>query len=102
MELLKRKRAGEKISELTETESESEEEDKGAMYDTDSDLKALSEFEDEEKSPDVVRQPKTKPAPRNGAATDDDNYDSEFVVDDDNGPLGMFSNFWTIITLKKC
>lgn len=89
MELLKRKRAGEDIDELTESESDAESA-KGA-YDTDSDLQVLSEFEDEEESPEQVKEkrPKAKTTRRRASGDVEDHYDSEFVVDDDDAPLGV-------------
>lgn len=89
MELLKRKRAGENISELTETESDSDEEEAKGAYDTDSDLHALSEFEDEEESPDQENRTKSKSTRRHAVTGNEDHYDSEFVVDDDDDPLGI-------------
>lgn len=86
--MIKRQRAGEDISELTESESDEDEEEARGAYDTDSDLQALSEFEDEEESPEQERphRPETKKSrPR---TADDDHYDSEFVVEDD-APLGV-------------
>jgi hypothetical protein len=89
MELLKRKRAGETIDELTESESDGEE--AGGVYDTDSDLKALSEFEDEEESLEQVKEKraKAKTTRRRTSGDVEDHYDSEFVVDDDDAPLGV-------------
>lgn len=97
MELLKRKRAGEKITALTDSEVSDAEDGKGGVYDTDSDLQALSEFEDEEESPEILKQKTVKPKRR--AATGEDEYDSEFVVDDEEGMLGMFYN---IVISKTC
>jgi hypothetical protein len=50
--------------------------------------RVLSEFEDEEESPEQV---KPKPKARRKAANKDDHYDSDFVVEDDDVPLGMCS-----------
>jgi len=86
MELLKRKRAGENITELTESESDSELE--GGIYDSDAELKALSEFEDEEESPEAVQRPKR--TQRRGSNEDQDHYDSDFVIDDDDAPIGRY------------
>ena len=90
MELLKRKRAGEDINELTE--SGSEEEEVRAAFDTDSDFQALSEFEDEEESPEHFKKKisAAKTSRRRASGDEDqDHYDSEFVVDDDEAPLGV-------------
>jgi hypothetical protein len=80
MELLKRRRAGENIEQVTDSESESEEDN------SDEELQELSEFEDEEESPEQVRNP-TKRTNRNrkqGSDSEDD-----FIVEDDEGPLGI-------------
>jgi hypothetical protein len=89
MELLKRKRAGEKITELTDSEESDGEHGNGGVYDTDSDLDVLSDFEDEEDSPEVVKPQKPKTKQRTNAG--EDAYDSEFVVDDDETMLGKIS-----------
>jgi hypothetical protein len=92
-ELLRRKRAGEKIDELTESSSDSEEEEERGLYDSDSDLKALSEFEDESEIEEVEVRPKKKePKPRarrSNVSEDEDHYDSEFVDDDEEGLIGI-------------
>jgi hypothetical protein len=77
-ELLKRKRAGEKIEELTESESSEDEE-------SDDDLHVLEEFDDEEESPDQVR----KPAETQRRNENADGDESDFIVEDDEGPLGI-------------
>lgn len=81
LELIKRRRAGEKIDELTES-SEEEDAEKG-VYDTDSDVKALSVFEDED-SEDAIEE--VRKSLRRSVR--DDNDDS-FVVEDDEAPLGV-------------
>lgn len=82
LELLKRRRAGEKIDELTESSSDYQEE-RGA-YDSDASHAALSVFDDEEDSEEAnieaVRQ-SLRPSNRN---MDDDS----FIVSDDDAPLG--------------
>lgn len=111
MELLKRKRAGENITELTESEDD-EEEEKGGVYDTDSDLQALSEFEDEEESPETSRQQNSKQR-KQRTTNNGDEYDSEFVVDDDETMLGkksvlslekqyMYGNFLILRRRSRC
>jgi hypothetical protein len=82
LELLKRQRAGEKITELTS--SESDEEPVQALYDSDSELEVLSEFEDEEES-DGLQQVRESLRPLNRNNNDDD----DFIVDDDEDPLGV-------------
>jgi hypothetical protein len=78
LELLKRKRAGEKIEELTESESSEDEE-------SNDELQVLEEFDDEESSPDQVR----KPAREQRRNTNADDNESDFIVEDDEGPLGI-------------
>jgi hypothetical protein len=79
MELLKRRRAGENIEQVTDSESDSDEDN------DDEELQELSEFEDEEESPEQVRKP-TKPQSRN---QDDQDSEDDFVVEDEEGPLGI-------------
>jgi hypothetical protein len=78
MELLKRRRAGEDIEQITDSESDFDEDS------NDEELQELSEFEDEEESQEQVRKP-AKHSSRNR------NQDSEddFIVEDDEGPLGI-------------
>lgn len=82
LELLKRQRAGEKITELTS--SESDEEPVQALYDSDSELEVLSEFEDEEEN-DGLQQVRESLRPLNRNNNDDD----DFIVDDDEDPIGV-------------
>ncbi|RYO84744.1 hypothetical protein DL764_009284 [Monosporascus ibericus] len=108
MELLRRRRAGEKIEKLTSSESENDDERKG-IYDTDSDdeFKVLKEFDDDEDEPEEEPEEeapmprssrKSKGASRekevgrgdNGEGNDEDLDD--FVVEDDDGPLGAPAN----------
>lgn len=113
MELLRRRRAGEVVEE--DDLSSSEEEEHKAAYDTDSDHLALSEFDDDdddeaEAEPELPatgirplmakKSKKTKSrtsesqettTSRSGSrrqSEDDDNLDG-FVVEDDDGPLGV-------------
>ncbi|KAB8299960.1 hypothetical protein EYC80_000202 [Monilinia laxa] len=90
LEILKRKRAGESNPVLTDSESEEEEEARG-LYDSGSD--ALTTFEDEEDEEDEgaeevqeTRKPKSAKKP---VRENEDEYDSDFVDDDDNGLLGV-------------
>lgn len=78
MELLKRRRAGENIEQVTDSESESDEEN------DDDEFQKLSEFEDEEESPEQARKPAKRSSRNRGQDSDDD-----FVVEDDEGPLGI-------------
>lgn len=114
MELLRRRRAGEKITTLTDSDDGSNEDDEDAvttkrgMYDTDSDdeLQALKEFDDDEEEDQVQQdepQPesskrsrkdkkKLKGSPRKSqkARESEGSEDlDDFVVDDDDTPLGV-------------
>ncbi|KAI1868079.1 uncharacterized protein JN550_006567 [Neoarthrinium moseri] len=105
MELLRRRRAGEKIDRLTSSESEGED-DKRGLYDSDSndDLQALEEFPDEEEEDEVVEEdaptrkskkkkssPKKAPKQKDAADNSDDDLE-DFVVEDDEGLLGAPAN----------
>ncbi|KFY11985.1 hypothetical protein V492_04161 [Pseudogymnoascus sp. VKM F-4246] len=82
LELLKRRRAGEKIDELTESSSDYQEE--GGVYDSDGSHAALSVFDDEE-SDEAMEQVRQSLRPSNRNLDDD-----SFIVDDDeNEPLGV-------------
>ncbi|KAI1437744.1 hypothetical protein GGR50DRAFT_643986 [Xylaria sp. CBS 124048] len=94
MELLRRRRAGEKIDKLTSSESSSDEDDRRGLYDSDTEgsLVVLKEFDDEEE--ECVQE---KPAPRKlknkrekARAQNSDETDlDDFVTDDDEVPLGV-------------
>lgn len=90
LELMKRRRAGEKISQLTDTESDSEDEHRAkGIYDTDDEHEALEDFEDEEEDEEptlIVEKSKGKKKAKSKSL---DEYDSDFVVDEEDGPLGM-------------
>ncbi|KAI1423602.1 hypothetical protein F5Y12DRAFT_756884 [Xylaria sp. FL1777] len=96
MELLRRRRAGEKINQLTSSESSSGEDEKRGIYDSDSesDFEVLKTFDDEEQEVEVKEQPalrKDKPKRKREKSTDKDNSQSDlddFVTDDDDAPLG--------------
>ncbi|KAI1477767.1 hypothetical protein F4774DRAFT_181870 [Daldinia eschscholtzii] len=110
MELLRRRRAGEKIDKLTSSESSSEDEKRG-LYDTDSEEEfvALKKFDDEE-SEDEQQEEQEKPAKRSRRKekevveneqedlgdqeeNDDEDKDLEdFISDDDDAPLGAPAN----------
>lgn len=89
MELLRRKRAGEDIDELTDSTEASDEPRKG-IYDSDSDLEMLSNFEDESEPEEQAAQPRKK---KLNKAVNNDSYqlseDSDFVVEDDEGLIGV-------------
>ncbi|KAK7966957.1 uncharacterized protein PG986_001234 [Apiospora aurea] len=103
MELLKRRRAGEKIDQLTSSGSEDDVEKRG-LYDTDSDegMQALKEFDDDDEEVDIeaeVPQPskkskkskKSKSAKKAREQGSDEEKDSDldsFIESDEDGPLG--------------
>ncbi|KAH6680479.1 hypothetical protein B0J14DRAFT_266438 [Halenospora varia] len=74
MEILRRKRLGEKNPQLTSSESESEESEDDNMVE-------LSEFEDEEESDLEVQTPHQQA--RSG------NDEDDFIIDDEEGNLGV-------------
>ncbi|KAI6348588.1 hypothetical protein MCOR25_010782 [Pyricularia grisea] len=96
MELLRRRRNGEKVTELDQIdEASGDEEPQRALYDTDSDLPALDEFDDEDTdSKETSVEPrqtqssptrrKDKPAVQEGS--DADSLDS--FIDDEDGLIG--------------
>jgi hypothetical protein len=87
IELLRRKRAGEDISEVTSTESDEGDMARG-LYDStsDSERQALAEFDDEEKESgdDDIEKVRDSLQPGNS-----NRYDDEFIVDDDDEALGV-------------
>ncbi|OBT87866.1 hypothetical protein VE02_02615 [Pseudogymnoascus sp. 03VT05] len=82
LELIKRRRAGEKITELTESSSSDYEEERGA-YDSDASHAALSVFDDEDSGEDNIEQVRQSLRPGNRNMDDD-----SFIVSDDDVPLG--------------
>ncbi|KAI0875092.1 hypothetical protein GGS24DRAFT_309960 [Hypoxylon argillaceum] len=96
MELLRRRRAGEKIDQLTSSESSSGEQEKRGIYDSDPDrgFEVLQKFDDEEQEEAAEEQPalhKDRQKRKSKKPTDQDNDESDlddFVTDDDNAPLG--------------
>ncbi|TRX89584.1 hypothetical protein FHL15_009493 [Xylaria flabelliformis] len=96
MELLRRRRAGEKIDQLSSSESASDEEEKRGIYDTDSEngLEVLRDFDDEEQeevkeqpAPRKEKQKREREKPRD-QESDGGDLDG-FVTDDDDAPLGV-------------
>jgi Domain of unknown function (DUF4211) len=87
IELLRRKRAGEDISEVTSTESDEEDMARG-LYDStsDSDLQALAKFDDEENDSGDDNIEKVRDSLRPGNRNQ---YDDGFIVDDDDEALGV-------------
>ena len=107
MELLRRRRAGEKdltMSDL-DTSDEEVEGDQGALYDTDSDHQALDVFDDEsdagpeepatssKKSKEAKKKQKSKASGRGDADDDDGTADSEGnledFIDEDDDTIGV-------------
>ncbi|KAI1811502.1 hypothetical protein GGS20DRAFT_103982 [Poronia punctata] len=98
MELLRRRRAGERIDKLTSSESSaSEDETKRGIYDSDpeNEFEVLKEFDDDDEEEDDIvaekprRKTKPKPKPENTLDQDDEEGDlDDFVTDDDDAPLG--------------
>ncbi|ESZ96077.1 hypothetical protein SBOR_3554 [Sclerotinia borealis F-4128] len=86
LEILKRKRAGESNPVLTDSESEDE---AGGLYDSDSD--ALTTFEDEEDEnvEEEVQDTRKRKSPKKPIRENEDEYDSDFVDDDDDGLIGV-------------
>lgn len=86
LELLRRRRAGESIEELTESESESDD-------DQDGDFQKLDVFDDEEEEEDLAfnrnAQVKAKVRRQRGDSSDEEAGDSDFVIEDDEAPLGV-------------
>lgn len=111
-EILRRKRAGEAVNEDDEEsdEEESSSEGDGALYDSNDDFLALKEFEDEE--PDEA-PPVRKSKGKGKAMVDDDEQagdadddkegsdsDANFIVNDDDGPLGEPDEAHLLMPLK--
>ncbi len=86
-ELMLRRRAGEKILQVTDTESSSEEEQRG-MYDTNSEDEVLSHFADEseEENQEQIRRSVMN---KNKNKHKNDSDDDDFIVEDDEVPLGV-------------
>ncbi|KAI9745156.1 MAG: hypothetical protein M1818_001434 [Claussenomyces sp. TS43310] len=89
MELLRRRRAGEDISELTPSGTDEDEPQQG-LYDSDSELPALSNFDDEESESEA----NLEEVRRTIRAADRNEYDDDFVVADDDEPLGVPNGSW--------
>ncbi|KAI1120399.1 hypothetical protein F5Y10DRAFT_127314 [Nemania abortiva] len=94
MELLRRRRAGEKIDQLTSSESSSDEQEKRGIYDSDSgdDFEVLKKFDDDEEPEQEQPAPrKDKQKGKSNKSTEKGDGGSDlddFVTDDDDAPLG--------------
>ncbi|RFU31285.1 hypothetical protein B7463_g5063, partial [Scytalidium lignicola] len=92
LELLRRRRAGEKIDELTD--SDSSEEEKAALYDSQEGHEYLSDFPDESEDEAIEKitefERRKAPRRRNDEHNEDDeDEDDEFVVADEEEILGV-------------
>ncbi|KAI1489356.1 hypothetical protein F5X96DRAFT_670803 [Biscogniauxia mediterranea] len=114
MELLRRRRAGEKIDQLTSSESSSDDGgEKRGMYDTDSEdeFEVLKQFDDEEEDPEPEEPSRLKPKPKDKVSSsrkkrkenaddgDEDEDDLDDFVDDedaDDAPIGAPAHFLDI------
>lgn len=84
MELLRRKRAGEKISQVTDTEASDSEND-----DDEPEFEKLEEFEDDDEE-EEEEVPKTKQKTKRTSNVNEDSDEDDFIVeDDDDDPLGV-------------
>ncbi|KAH8812067.1 hypothetical protein F5884DRAFT_784282 [Xylogone sp. PMI_703] len=89
LELLKRRRAGEKIDQLTD--SDSSEEEKAALYDSGAGNEFLSDFPDESENEIIEKAPepsRRRTSSRRDKENDEDDDDG-FIVDDDEEMLGV-------------
>ncbi|CZT41106.1 uncharacterized protein RSE6_00796 [Rhynchosporium secalis] len=83
LELLKRRRAGENIEELTESDT-----DEGD--DNEHEFQKLDEFDDEEESPEQMKKTsKLQVRRQRGDSSDEEAGESDFVITDDEAPLGV-------------
>lgn len=90
MELMRRKRNGEKITQLTDSEfSDEDDKRKMGMYDTDSEAEVLSQFDDEEEEEDNQEKIRKSLLPQNRNKNKEDDDEDDFVVEDDDEPLGV-------------
>jgi hypothetical protein len=96
LDKLRRKRAGEIIEGTSSSESDGE--DGKAMYDTDSDLAALSTFEDEDED-EVVQVPKSQRASRPKNKEDGDEDEDDWIVEDEEA-LGIPPDAYSEIPLE--
>lgn len=96
MELLRRRRAGEKDLTMEDLESSDENDEQGALYDTDSELEVLEVFDDESDPEPVPEAPtnkkgkkkakksKNKATPSEPLDVDADTDDEDFIDDEDD------------------
>ncbi|KAI9646555.1 hypothetical protein NHQ30_004550 [Ciborinia camelliae] len=87
LEILKRKRAGESNPVLTD--SESEEVEVRGLYDSDSDALTTFEDEEDEEAEKEIQETRKRKSPKKPARENEDEYDSDFVDDNDDGLIGV-------------
>lgn len=89
LELLRRRRAGEKIDQLTD--SESSEEERAALYDSQDDHEYLTDFPDEPEDERIKKTEEPRPKMAHRPADDEsaDEDDEKFIVEDDDELLGV-------------
>lgn len=109
MELLRRRRAGEKDLKLEDLTSSSEDDADGALYDTDEEHQVLEVFDDEsepEEEPPPKKQSKKKkakkrqPARQSSPLDDAENSEDEDFIDDDDDTLGVPDEALHLIPLE--
>ncbi|KAI1504220.1 hypothetical protein F5X99DRAFT_372886 [Biscogniauxia marginata] len=95
MELLRRRRAGEKIDKLTSSESSDDDKEPRGLFDTDSEneFEVLKQFDDDEEPEEaekVSAQKKSARKKRKEKEANDNSDDDldDFVTDDDDAPIG--------------
>lgn len=98
MELLRRRRAGEKDLTMEDLESSDEDDEQGALYDTDPELEVLEVFDDEsepEQAP-ITKKKGKKKAKKNKAEDapsekldEDANTEDEDFIDDEDDTIGV-------------
>lgn len=106
MELLRRRKAGEKNLTIEDLTSSSSSDDGGALYDTDSDHQALEVFDDESE-PEVEAPKKSKDkkkakviARKSSPADEDVESEDENFIDDDDDTLGVPDEALHLIPLE--
>lgn len=106
LELLRRRRAGEKNLTMEDLASSEDDED-GGLYDTDSDHQALEVFDDEsepeEDAPTKKSKKKTKtkqPARKSSPVDGDANSEDDDFIDDDDSTLGVPDEALHLIPLE--
>lgn len=96
MELLRRRRAGEKGLTMEDLESSGEDDDQGALYDTDPELEVLEVFDDEsepEQGAPTTKKKKAKKSQTENTSTEqldeDADTEDENFIDDEDDTIGV-------------